>query len=480
MPVLPPPLSASVGVAGMSTRFVLTKVFSRTSPVIFNGYLDSVSTFSWSWVASSEVWTACSSFSTSTSAERRCCAVAASACPGGSICCRSSASWRRNSAICRCDSSSCSCARLTASVSVWIFACTSWGGICCPTRGPAAMDRRTPAIAPASCIRLRRVLCACRYSGTLCLIEDLGISRLLRDTRRGPSRDAHPKDGFSGTAADQDQVSAMFGGDAVCQRQSKPRSFLLALADKGLKEACPNVGRHTRAIVRHLNQDLFVLHVKPNRHMNRIRKGGPRLAGIQQQVVNSPFDLLSVHHRQRSGRLAVIGHDTDVHAVGMFMDQSNRALQNGGDQLRGPPDGISRPAEDEHGLDQLSRSIDGRLNILENFGALRLGEPRGGKELGVGINGGEIVAEVMRNGTGHSADGGQPLRFQQSPVGLLNLLPHLRNGRAQVAHFPRAPQRQQVPAVTGAEGTHACSQLLQRTRDGVREGQHQQTAQGKS
>src|SRR5580700_8200616 len=81
--------------------------------------------------------------------------------------------------------------------------------------------------------------------------------------------DSHLKDRFSGTAADEDHSSAMFGCDARCERQSETSALLLAFADKGIEEAGANIVGNTDAVVFDAKRNLLFEDLKRQRYLRR-------------------------------------------------------------------------------------------------------------------------------------------------------------------------------------------------------------------
>src|SRR5580698_591627 len=91
------------------------------------------------------------------------------------------------------------------------------------------------------------------------LLVIAGLRSVRLAVRRKPARHFHLKDCFARTAAEQDNLSTMLQCDAMSKSESETRSFLLALADKRLKETVANVIRDTGAVINDVDEDLTLL-----------------------------------------------------------------------------------------------------------------------------------------------------------------------------------------------------------------------------
>src|SRR6185312_14980221 len=119
----------------------------------------------------------------------------------------------------------------------------------------------------------------------------------------------------------------------------------------------------------------------------------------------------------------------------------------------------SGAAEHEQRLKHFSSAVDGIANLGENLVTFVSGNAVRSQKLGIGVNGGQIMAQVMGDGAGHASYGRQTLGFEQSLVGLQNLTAHARECCAKLAHFASSPVGKQVGAVAGCEGPDAAGQL---------------------
>ncbi len=72
----------------------------------------------------------------------------------------------------------------------------------------------------------------------------------------------------------------------------------------------------------------------------------------------------------------------------------------------------------QQGIDKVGHQVHPTANFLIQLLALRWGEMAVTKELGVGDDGGEGMAQIVRNRTGHAADGGELFRLQQVALAL--------------------------------------------------------------
>src|ERR1700761_4004187 len=152
------------------------------------------------------------------------------------------------------------------------------------------------------------------------------------------------------------------------------------------------------------------------------------------------------------------------------------SFQQKNHRLRGSPCVCTSSAKDQEGLDHVCGAEHGGADVTEDLDALGLGEATGGEELGVGVDGREVVREIVRDRACLSADGGEPLGFEQRLVGLLNLVAHAGKGIAKLTNLARAVTGNTIVAVAHAEGPHAFGELLEGTSEKTCESNHQQGA----
>src|SRR6476646_227740 len=84
----------------------------------------------------------------------------------------------------------------------------------------------------------------------------------------------------------------------------------------------------------------------------------------------------------------------------------------------------------------------------------------------------------MRYRACHTTNRGEPLRVDQSAILLLNLIAHLGEYTAQIAHLLRSPCRKQILRISFSESLDPGCQLLQWTCDHARQKQHEQRTNG--
>src|SRR5438552_16582374 len=83
------------------------------------------------------------------------------------------------------------------------------------------------------------------------------------------------------------------------------------------------------------------------------------------------------------------------------------------------------------------------------------------------------MTEIMRNGTGHSADGGQLFRLQQVPLGLEKAGPHAVEGAGQFRNFVSTTAIQRMMKVAAFQSAYAGDQTAERPRESVGDEEHQ-------
>ena len=144
-----------------------------------------------------------------------------------------------------------------------------------------------------------------------------------------------------------------------------------------------------------------------------LRIAADRLAGIEQQIGDGPFDLLSVHDDGSLRRFAILRYQRHPFCVGMDPDQGGRPFEQCCHQLWLTVLSGTGSAEDEQRLDHVCCAVHGGPNVRKYLCALLCGEPIRSEKLGIGKNRRKIMAEIVRNGTRHAADCRETLGFEQ-------------------------------------------------------------------
>ena len=184
----------------------------------------------------------------------------------------------------------------------------------------------------------------------------------------------------------------MLNRNAVSKCKPKAGSFLLSLAHERFEEALANVLRDARPLSITLRQSRPAIS-RVIETLPASFRATDRLAGIEQQVENGSFDLLSVDNKPGLGRIAVMRHRAsrpphrDARGPARQHVRAVCAISSG-DFLCWPG-----TAEDQQGFDHVCRAKDRRADVREDLGSLFSGKPVGGEELRVGIYGGKIVTE---------------------------------------------------------------------------------------
>src|SRR5580658_1978497 len=160
----------------------------------------------------------------------------------------------------------------------------------------------------------------------------------------------------------------------------------------------------------------------------------------------------------------------------MCAEESYSSFKEESHRLRGSPRICAGAAKDQKRFDHVRRAENSGADVSEDFDALGFREPAGGEELGVGVDGCEVVAEVVRDGARHSADGGEPFGFKKGLVSLLNLAAHAGERFAELTHLARAVAGNAILTVAHTEGADALRELLERARKKARESHHQQSS----
>ena len=106
-------------------------------------------------------------------------------------------------------------------------------------------------------------------------------------------------------------------------------------------------------------------------------------------------------------------------------------------------------------------SCTSRCNSARSSGA-GLGEAH---EFGIGVDGGEMMAKIVRYGAGHSADGGQAIRLEQLPVSAFEFAAHSVKGQCEFANLCGAIDTQFIIKIALAQGAGAGDQRFQRASD---------------
>src|SRR5271170_1953098 len=102
--------------------------------------------------------------------------------------------------------------------------------------------------------------------------------------------------------------------------------------------------------------------------------------------------------------------DLNRHAMRLWMgtDQPGSAFHKPTERFVCRMKGFSSTAEDEQRLQHVSHSMHCELYVEHQFISFRRRSGWVAEKLGICIDGGEIMPQVMRDGARHSPDYGQP------------------------------------------------------------------------
>ena len=111
----------------------------------------------------------------------------------------------------------------------------------------------------------------------------------------------------------------------------------------------------------------------------------------------------------------------------------NGALDQRVDPLAAQMEHLTCLAEKKQRFNEVGHALHGFLDLKMQFCALVRAGLGKAHEFGVGVDGGEVMAKIVRYGAGHSADGGQTIRLEQLAVSALELTAHSVKGQCELA-----------------------------------------------
>ena len=161
---------------------------------------------------------------------------------------------------------------------------------------------------------------------------------------------------------------------------------------------------------------------------------------------------------------------------GMQADRLNRPLDRFRDVAVSGVQRFAGAGEFEQGIDEVGHQVHAGPNFLIQLLALRRREVTVAQEFGVGDDGGEGVAQIVRNRTGHASDGGQLFGLQQVALALEKAGAHAVEGASQFGDFVSAARIQRMMEVAAFQGAHAGDQTAERPGESVRDEEHQSAA----
>lgn len=160
----------------------------------------------------------------------------------------------------------------------------------------------------------------------------------------------------------------------------------------------------------------------------------------------------------------------------MQADGLQRSLNRFRDQAVSRVQRLARARELQQGIDEIRHQIHAAPNLLVEFFPLCGGEVGFHQELGIGDDGGQGMAEIVRDRTRHTANGGQLFRLQQIPLTLEQAGAHAVECTGQFRYFVPAARVQRMIKVTRAQGPYTAHQVLQGARECVRDKEHESAA----
>src|SRR4029077_8195637 len=128
---------------------------------------------------------------------------------------------------------------------------------------------------------------------------------------------------------------------------------------------------------------------------------------------------------------------------------------------------LARTRELEQGVDEVRHQVHAALHFLVKLLALLGREVTVDQEFRIGDDGGERVAEVVGNGTGHTANRGQLLGLKQIALALKQTGAHAVESVGKFGHLVASPRIHGMVKITAFKGAHAGNQVSQRPGEGV-------------
>src|ERR1035438_2565877 len=231
--------------------------------------------------------------------------------------------------------------------------------------------------------------------------------RYFRKATRCRFGDRKPKHSLSRPGLFQCDAAAMLLGNLVCQCQSQTDAARLAFANKRLKERDANRLRHTRPVIDNEQVDDFTAFDKMNMDSWDTFTMARGLAGVKKKIINGALNLQDIHPHFYLRHW--IDDEDHVLCIWMCSYQCNRALCHKRQRFEGQLQRLAGAAEKQQRLNKIGHAAHTLAHFLEQFLALFPAERIIAKELCIGINRGEIMAQVMRNRAGHPSNRGQAL-----------------------------------------------------------------------
>ena len=124
-------------------------------------------------------------------------------------------------------------------------------------------------------------------------------------------------------------------------------------------------------------------------------------------------------------------------------------------------------------VDQVGHLIHCDANFLIEFLALLGGQPALTEELGIGDDRGQGMPEIMRNRARHTANGGEPLRFQQLLLGFQQTVAHALEGPSDLGNFVTSPGVQRISEIATFQSAYPGNQTSEWPGEGVRDEKHE-------
>jgi hypothetical protein len=155
------------------------------------------------------------------------------------------------------------------------------------------------------------------------------------------------EDRFAGAAAEQDDLSSVFCGDAMSQGEAKASSLLFSLAHKRFKEAVANIFGDTFAVVEDMDEDVLGLNFERHHNFGLLPRGASGLAGIEEKIAHSTLDLLAVDDDGGLGGVAKACHERDAFGVRMGTNEGGGAFEQGGHEFWRSANAGAGATEDE-------------------------------------------------------------------------------------------------------------------------------------
>src|SRR5258708_41923 len=164
------------------------------------------------------------------------------------------------------------------------------------------------------------------------------------------SSDRHPKDGFTGAAAHQDNASSMLGRDALSEGEPQARAFLLSFTEKCLEQAVSYPSWHPVPIVDPLYHNVGFEGTNPYQNSRNYARLPRRLTRVQDEVVHRPLNLLGIHNSATFVSVNVLNCQPNACGVRMRMDHSYCPVNESSYGLISPPDSRARATENQKRL----------------------------------------------------------------------------------------------------------------------------------